>query len=658
MNAVSKISIDDFVVNVKQFGAKGDGVTDDTSAIRTAISTSPNGSKILFPPGTYIVGGNYDYENASTKVRYVIAIDNRKDLAFIGNGATIKYKTEVTPDNTAMLLYISNCQNMRFDGLYIDSNMNKSNWMYANYGIMFANCIQTTIEHCKFTNVGYALGFVLLNGNVNYEHQNKQALVNNCYFYHVGVGIQFAVYGIDFISITNCKFEKFNQALKPQNSIASGDKTHAKNFIISNCEFKEGIDSMPYGNSNLAPSVEIISDGYPTKITHCTFENCRGIGIYPANYDVSGELNDISIDFNSFNNIDSFAVEIATGKFQKYHTDVATLAKVADVGQYLTGYARNIIVDNNVIKGMVTGTNKIIFYDHSNDVDGTTVLTGYSFRHKFTNNIIDTENNDTAMICFYILGVTNLEIVNNIIHPQAPHKEGIFMKNCSNYRILDNYINNCIANELYNSDTGVINNNTIIVSLKNSKGLTLLNMITSTISQNKIKSNASNITGIYCSNSNLEIAGNWIYNENTTDKAVSSGSYINTCLSTDATSTISAVGNLFKNAITGINITNSNSKNYIKNNTFEDVNGLGIVLTNTTVGGYIEIVDNQFSLINSISAPYDTIKIQKKYMVLIMNNIVNNYVAGNTSFNLNENSNQQIINNVLYKEGSGWGIIS
>jgi polygalacturonase len=43
-------------VDVKQFGALGDGVTDDTAAIQAAIAAIPdNGGSVAFPPGTYLV---------------------------------------------------------------------------------------------------------------------------------------------------------------------------------------------------------------------------------------------------------------------------------------------------------------------------------------------------------------------------------------------------------------------------------------------------------------------------------------------------------------------------------------------------------------------------------------------------------------------------
>ena len=45
------------VVNVKDFGAVGDGVTDDTSAIQNAIQ-SANGASVYFPKGIYITNSS------------------------------------------------------------------------------------------------------------------------------------------------------------------------------------------------------------------------------------------------------------------------------------------------------------------------------------------------------------------------------------------------------------------------------------------------------------------------------------------------------------------------------------------------------------------------------------------------------------------------
>ena len=41
-------------VDVKDFGAVGDGVHEDTAAIQTAISFLPPGGRLWFPAGTYL----------------------------------------------------------------------------------------------------------------------------------------------------------------------------------------------------------------------------------------------------------------------------------------------------------------------------------------------------------------------------------------------------------------------------------------------------------------------------------------------------------------------------------------------------------------------------------------------------------------------------
>ena len=44
-------------VNVKDFGAVGDGTTDDITAIQTAIDSCPSNSAVFLPAGTYLTTG-------------------------------------------------------------------------------------------------------------------------------------------------------------------------------------------------------------------------------------------------------------------------------------------------------------------------------------------------------------------------------------------------------------------------------------------------------------------------------------------------------------------------------------------------------------------------------------------------------------------------
>ena len=50
------MSFQEFLLNVKTFGAVGDGVTNDTAAVQKAITAGANaGQKVFFPQGTYLV---------------------------------------------------------------------------------------------------------------------------------------------------------------------------------------------------------------------------------------------------------------------------------------------------------------------------------------------------------------------------------------------------------------------------------------------------------------------------------------------------------------------------------------------------------------------------------------------------------------------------
>ncbi len=50
------------VLNVKNFGAKGDGITDDTAAIQAALNAYPNGQRIIYlPNGTYLISNTLSW---------------------------------------------------------------------------------------------------------------------------------------------------------------------------------------------------------------------------------------------------------------------------------------------------------------------------------------------------------------------------------------------------------------------------------------------------------------------------------------------------------------------------------------------------------------------------------------------------------------------
>jgi parallel beta-helix repeat protein len=77
---------------VREFGAKGDGITDDTMAIKAAIlSLSSTGGTVFFPKGTYIVGiasaGAGGYLN-----NYILPLVSNLKLEGVGEESVVKIK--------------------------------------------------------------------------------------------------------------------------------------------------------------------------------------------------------------------------------------------------------------------------------------------------------------------------------------------------------------------------------------------------------------------------------------------------------------------------------------------------------------------------------------------------------------------------------------
>lgn len=71
--------------NVKDYGAIGDGVTDDTDAIQLAIATADPGGTILFPAGTY-------------KISDALTLETGKSILGVGSEATIIVQTATDKD--------------------------------------------------------------------------------------------------------------------------------------------------------------------------------------------------------------------------------------------------------------------------------------------------------------------------------------------------------------------------------------------------------------------------------------------------------------------------------------------------------------------------------------------------------------------------------
>jgi hypothetical protein len=183
------------VVNILDYNATGDGVTDDTTAYLAAIATGKN---VYFPEGTYVVA---PITGGSDRTSAAILSEGQ---CLMGDGANsiIKWKTGV-PIQTAVM--IKNASNITITDLkFIDcalalqitpdtddsvKNVIIQNCYFEDLGIALGlgdqlatnndskSCANITVQNCVFNTIGV---HAVLLSNVN------GFIVDNCYFENVG----------------------------------------------------------------------------------------------------------------------------------------------------------------------------------------------------------------------------------------------------------------------------------------------------------------------------------------------------------------------------------------------------------------------------------------------------------------------------------------
>jgi len=104
------------VVSVKDFGAVGDGATDDRVAIQAAINSAMTlGNAVYFPAGVYVMSTMGDTINGA-QIFGVLT----NDVSLVGDGATIKCTSSTQV--AFMFCFYSGSYNINLEGLRFDAN--------------------------------------------------------------------------------------------------------------------------------------------------------------------------------------------------------------------------------------------------------------------------------------------------------------------------------------------------------------------------------------------------------------------------------------------------------------------------------------------------------------------------------------------------------
>lgn len=202
--------------NVLDFGATGDGVTNDSVAIQSAIDT---GKSVYFPAGTYLCN---------------ISINNKTVL--YGDGSAISKITPFSASTPAMIYTFAAVANPA-PGAYWSYHSEVRNVGFFGTGKNSGN-------------IGFSFGS---SGPANYvanaEYANNVTFYN-CFFKDLTVGVQFP-FGNIGSAFYSCGFQNNYYGLYSlNNKSGSGDPMHAGNKYFYNGEFSSNVCAVYIDNGN------------------------------------------------------------------------------------------------------------------------------------------------------------------------------------------------------------------------------------------------------------------------------------------------------------------------------------------------------------------------------------------------------------------------
>lgn len=219
-------------LNVKDYGATGDGATNDRAAIQSALSAAAGGAAVYFPKGTYIV-------DLAASADYMLTVTAGVTLYSHGGAATIKVKTSA--GNYRALLCAAtpgaDLSGVVLDGLTFDMNntgnaATSTTPMFAGYprytfyagvgsGITVRNCVVKDVDSVNTLSIAGAAV--------------SDVTVRNCKFKAVGTSVAAHDHSTIYISasgisVTGNLFEGVAGGLGATTAI----ETHGSNQIVAN----------------------------------------------------------------------------------------------------------------------------------------------------------------------------------------------------------------------------------------------------------------------------------------------------------------------------------------------------------------------------------------------------------------------------------------
>lgn len=182
--------IDGSVVTVKDYGAVGDGTTNDTSAIQAAINALTDNSSLVIPNGLYMIDE--------------LTITGLNNIKIYGSGK-LKHRTLQTAFSA--MITVDSCNNITFDGVSLEgyhsskAEIDALSPVHLETGLYIEESVYNlSITNCTFEYISYD-SIRIDNATLN----PRRIDISKCQFRIVRKGI-WCKHGIQQINIVNNTF--------------------------------------------------------------------------------------------------------------------------------------------------------------------------------------------------------------------------------------------------------------------------------------------------------------------------------------------------------------------------------------------------------------------------------------------------------------------
>lgn len=235
-------------INVRKYGAVGDGTTNDQTAITNAIAATPAGGVLYFPEGTYLV---------STTVSV------NKAITIQGTGNS---RIKVTGNISAFTL---NSNNVNIDFLNFHGS-GKAGGNTSQIGINCNSFVDFAVSNCQFDSLN-GIGLFWLNTTVGINRYGGRVI--NCLFNLNNVGFQAGASG-EYISVIGgvAKYNTKGCSIAAGNIVVSGMDIHDNGigiFTINGANNGHSTFSACKINHNSTYNIQIADDSLGMEFSGC-----------------------------------------------------------------------------------------------------------------------------------------------------------------------------------------------------------------------------------------------------------------------------------------------------------------------------------------------------------------------------------------------------